>query len=72
MVDSIEKGLLDKVGTGIFLTLLLTVLGTVLFDDFVSDYQSQFFGMFVGIATVSRGMMLTWAIKAQLEKEEYS
>jgi hypothetical protein len=39
--DSIEKGLLDKVGAGIF----------------------------VGIATVSVGMMLTWATKAQLGKE---
>ena len=71
MFESIEKGLLDRVGAGIFLSLFITVLGSVWVADFVSDYLSQFLGMFTGIMAVSLLMLITWVLREQLEKEEY-
>ena len=70
MYDKIEKGLIDRVGVGVFISIFISLLGTVLFQNYVMEYVSQFLGMFVALTIIVLGMLIVWNLKVELEKNE--
>ncbi len=70
MYDKIEKGLIDRVGIGVFTSIFISLLGTVLFQNYVMSYISQFFGMFIALSIIIIGMLIVWNLKVELEKKE--
>ena len=48
MIDKIEKSLIDRIGSSIFITLFLSFLFTVIFQPYVSKYSQAFLGFFLG------------------------
>ena len=63
MYDKIEKGLIDRVGVGVFISIFISLLGTVLFQNYVMQYVSQFLGLFVALSIIIIGMLIVWNLK---------
>ena len=70
MIDKIEKSLVDRVGSSIFITLFLSLLFTVIFQSYVAKYQLAFFGFFAATLLVSIFLFATWKLKEELENNE--
>lgn len=72
MFEKIEKSLLDRVGTGVFLSLFISFMFTVIFQSYVSDYKLSFFGFTIALMLVSVGLYITIKLKDALETNEKS
>ena len=70
MIDKIEKSLIDRIGSSIFITLFLSFLFTVIFQPYVSKYSQAFLGFFLGALLVGVFLVTTWRLKEILEKNE--
>ena len=72
MFDKVEKSLLDRIGTGVFLAVFVSFLFTVMFQSYVDKYKLSFFGFVIGLMLVSLGLFLTMKLKDELETNEKS
>ena len=72
MFDKVEKSLLDRIGTGVFLAVFVSFLFTVMFQSYVDTYKLSFFGFVIGLMLVSLGLFLTMKLKDELETNEKS
>ena len=70
MIDKIEKGLIDRVGIGVFVFIFVSLLGIVIFQNYVNNYVNQFIGMFIALSVISVVMIIVWNLKVELEKKE--
>ena len=70
MIDKIEKSLIDRIGSSIFITLFLSFLFTVIFQPYVAKYNEAFLGFFLGSLLVGIFLLTTWRLKEILEKHE--
>ena len=72
MFDKVEKSLLDRIGTGVFLAVFVSFLFTVVFQSYVDTYKLSFFGFVIGLMLVSLGLFITMKLKDELEANEKS
>ena len=72
MFDNVEKSLLDRIGTGVFLAVFVSFLFTVVFQSYVDTYKLSFFGFVIGLMLVSLGLFITMKLKDELETNEKS
>ena len=72
MFDKVEKSLLDRIGTGVFLAVFVSFLFTVMFQSYVDKYKLSFFGFVIGLMLVSLGLFITMKLKDELETNEKS
>jgi|TARA_B100001059_G_C17548801_1_gene434194 uncharacterized membrane protein len=72
MFDKVEKSLLDRIGTGVFLAVFVSFLFTVMFQSYVDTYKLSFFGFVIGLMLVSLGLFITMKLKDELETNEKS
>jgi len=72
MFDKVEKSLLDRIGTGVFLAVFASFLFTVVFQSYVDTYKLSFFGFVIGLILVSLGLFITMKLKDELETNEKS
>ena len=72
MFDKVEKSLLDRIGTGVFLAIFVSFLFTVVFQSYVDTYKLSFFGFVIGLMLVSLGLFITMKLKDELETNEKS
>ena len=72
MFDKVEKSLLDRIGTGVFLAVFVSFLFTVVFQSYVDTYKLSFFGFVIGLMLVSLGLFITMKLKDELEINEKS
>lgn len=72
MFDNVEKSLLDRIGTGVFLAVFVSFLFTVMFQSYVDTYKLSFFGFVIGLMLVSLGLFITMKLKDELETNEKS
>ena len=72
MFDKVEKSLLDRIGTGVFLAVFVSFLFTVVFQSYVDTYKLSFFGFAIGLMLVSLGLFITMKLKDELETNEKS
>tara|TARA_B100000902_G_scaffold101405_1_gene103721 strand:+ start:198 stop:416 length:219 start_codon:yes stop_codon:yes gene_type:complete len=72
MFDKVEKSLLDRIGTGVFLAVFVSFLFTVVFQSYVDTYKLSFFGFVIGLMLVSLGLFITMKLKDELETNEKS
>jgi len=70
MFDNVEKSLLDRIGTGVFLAVFTSFLFTVVFQSYVDAYKLSFFGFVIGLILVSVGLFITMKLKDALEIDE--
>ena len=70
MFDKVEKSLLDRIGTGVFLAVFTSFLFTVVFQSYVDTYKLSFFGFVIGLMLVSVGLFITMKLKDALETDE--
>ena len=65
----IEKSLLERIGSSVFVSLFLCGLFFTLFQNFTQKYIDQFLGLFGGMCLIFVGLAAMWKIKDAIEKE---
>lgn len=69
MIEKIEKSLLERIGSSVFVSLFLCGLFFTLFQNFTQKYIDQFLGLFGGMCLIFVGLAAMWKIKDAIEKE---
>ncbi len=69
MIEKIEKSLLERIGSSVFVSLFLCGLFLTLFQDFTQKYIDQFLGLFGAMCLIFIGLIIMWKVKEVVEKE---
>ena len=69
MIEKIEKSLLERIGSSVFISLFLSGLFFTLFQDFTQRYLDQFLGPFGAMRLIFIGLVIMWKVKETVEKE---
>ena len=69
MIEKIEKSLLERIGSSVFVSLFLCGLFFTLFQDFTQKYIDQFLGLFGAMSLIFIGLIIMWKVKEVDEKE---